>query len=112
MPQAAPRPCAAPRCPALVTGPESRCPAHARPAWATTRGSATARGYGQFWRGARLGLLMAEPLCRACAAEGRVEVAREVDHIVPKARGGTDEATNLQPLCVAHHRSKTARESA
>lgn len=33
--------------------------------------------------------------------------ATDVDHIVPKVHGGTDDASNLQSLCIAHHRLKT-----
>jgi hypothetical protein len=36
--------------------------------------------------------------------------ATEVDHIVPKAFGGTDHASNLRSLCAAHHRLKTATQ--
>jgi len=34
--------------------------------------------------------------------------ATDVDHIVPKVHGGTDDTSNLQSLCAAHHRLKTA----
>lgn len=36
----------------------------------------------------------------------------EADHIVPLEDGGEHELENLQPLCVPHHREKTARENA
>jgi 5-methylcytosine-specific restriction endonuclease McrA len=36
--------------------------------------------------------------------------ATEVDHIVPKIRGGSDEAANLQSLCARHHRIKTTQD--
>ena len=36
--------------------------------------------------------------------------AKEVDHIITKAKGGTDDPDNLQSLCVQCHREKTARE--
>lgn len=35
--------------------------------------------------------------------------ATEVDHIIELAQGGTDEIENLQPLCTACHKAKTAR---
>ncbi len=37
--------------------------------------------------------------------------ATDVDHIVPKVRGGSDDERNLQSLCAAHHRVKTARQN-
>lgn len=41
--------------------------------------------------------------CRICAKTG-VEI--EVDHIVPVARGGSDDMENLQTLCVPCNRGK------
>jgi 5-methylcytosine-specific restriction protein A len=35
----------------------------------------------------------------------------EVDHILPKSQGGTDDRANLQGLCRTHHSAKTMRES-
>lgn len=34
-----------------------------------------------------------------------------VDHIVPKAEGGTDEDENLQAICKRCHKLKTEAES-
>jgi len=51
-------------------------------------------------------VLRRDPLCRACGHA----ISTEVDHIVPKARGGTDEESNLQGLCSACHAAKTARD--
>ncbi|EHS1339913.1 HNH endonuclease, partial [Escherichia coli] len=36
--------------------------------------------------------------------------AKTVDHIIPKAHGGTDADCNLQSLCWPCHKAKTARE--
>jgi 5-methylcytosine-specific restriction protein A len=44
-------------------------------------------------------------LCRVC---GRP--ASEVDHVVAKARGGSDDEANLQAICSACHAKKTALE--
>lgn len=49
-------------------------------------------------------------LCESCDKEGRITPGVEVDHIVPVSRGGTDEISNLQLLCVPCHRKKTANE--
>ena len=40
-----------------------------------------------------------------------VTAAAEVDHIIPLARGGTNDLANLQPLCKSCHSRKTMRES-
>ncbi|GEB79233.1 hypothetical protein DDE01_06480 [Desulfovibrio desulfuricans] len=55
-------------------------------------------------------MLREEPLCRACAAQGRITAATDVDHIVSRAQGGTDDRANLQPLCHACHSRKTAQQ--
>jgi 5-methylcytosine-specific restriction endonuclease McrA len=64
------------------------------------------------WQRMRLSVLNHEPLCRACASDGRVEAATVVDHI---RRHNNDinlfyDRTNLQPLCVPCHNFKTAGE--
>ena len=33
-----------------------------------------------------------------------------VDHVIPKAEGGTDDETNLQTLCKTCHNVKTDQE--
>lgn len=47
--------------------------------------------------------------CQAC---GIVTEAGEVDHITPRALGGSDDMHNLAWLCVDCHKEKTARELA
>lgn len=71
------------------------------------RGSASARGYGRAWAARRAAYLADHPWC---AAEGCGEPAVEVDHIVPRRRGGSDDDSNLQGLCRRHHSEKTVRE--
>ena len=44
--------------------------------------------------------------CVLCQTPGRLEV----DHIIPKAKGGTDNLTNLQTLCRGCHIQKTRTE--
>jgi hypothetical protein len=52
-----------------------------------------------------------EPLCRLCKAAGRITAAVCVDHKVPLADGGSmHDPENLQPLCSACHRKKSAIE--
>lgn len=60
------------------------------------------------WRRLRKAVLRAEPLCRAC----KVELAVEVDHIVPVAEGGAElDRDNVQPLCADCHERKTRAEA-
>jgi 5-methylcytosine-specific restriction protein A len=116
MPAALPRPCRYPGCGVVNDPPnaDGYCSTHRREAaWGgRAKGSAHRRGYGVAWRRLRGDVLAREPLCRACHAAGRVTVATEVDHIVPKARGGGDDQGNLQPLCAACHATKSAAEGA
>lgn len=76
------------------------------------RGTSTERGYDARWQRARKAFLMGNPLCSHCKAEGRVEAATVVDHIQPHR--GDDalfwDRANWQPLCKAHHDTKTATE--
>jgi 5-methylcytosine-specific restriction endonuclease McrA len=101
MPQAPLRAC---RCGRLLRG-RARCLA-CRPAFGSSVGSATARGYGRVWLGYRRAALERDGFrCVRCRRQ-----ATEVDHVVPRAWGGTDEAENLQSLCGDCHRAKSARE--
>lgn len=49
-------------------------------------------------------------LCQPCRARDKLTEATEVDHIKPKAHGGTDDIGNLQAICNRCHRAKTAQE--
>jgi 5-methylcytosine-specific restriction protein A len=62
--------------------------------------SRQSRGYGAAWSRVRLRVLARDGhLCRRCALAGRVTVGTEVHHVLPKARGGTDDMANLEVLC-------------
>lgn len=64
------------------------------------------------WQRCRERYLAAHPLCAHCARDGRTVAAAEVDHVVPRARGGAMfDWGNLQALCADHHRRKTAAEN-
>lgn len=59
--------------------------------------------------------LTAEPLCRDCKElHGRVRVATVPDHILPLAKGGTDDGQVVSPqircLCAECHRLRTAEQ--
>ena len=69
------------------------------------RPSSAKLGYGRRWQRLRKMQLAREPLCRECDG-----IATQVDHIVPKSEGGTDDQENLQSLCHSCHSRKTARE--
>ena len=102
MPLAPLRPCAYPRCPALVRGAQ-RCPEHTQgtDAQRATRPSAHARGYTHAWSEARTLFLKQHPLCATCLAAGRVVPAQVVDHVVPHRgdQGLFWDERNWQPLC-------------
>jgi 5-methylcytosine-specific restriction protein A len=77
-----------------------------------TRSSSCERGYNYRWRKARIAYLIAHPLCVECSAEGRVEQAVIVDHIIPH-RGNRElfwNKNNWQGLCKCHHDTKTATQ--
>lgn len=54
----------------------------------------------------RAQILARDPVCRVCNRAESVQV----DHIVPLSHGGGDEYANLQGICIACHKDKTARE--
>jgi 5-methylcytosine-specific restriction enzyme A len=112
-PQAAPRPCSYPGCPALVRD-GSRCERHRqqeRKQYDRDRARDPLHTFysSQAWRAARRQQLAQEPLCRMCKAEGRIKVAVIADHITPIAKGG-DPFGELQSLCWSHHSAKSIAE--
>jgi 5-methylcytosine-specific restriction protein A len=74
-----------------------------------SRLSPSRRGYDAAWRKIRENVLAEEPFCREFAKHQRVEIATDVDHIIPLARGGTHDWGNLQPLCEACHSRKSVK---
>lgn len=113
MPTAAPKPCIV--CRALVHDGTTRCSAHkvAPGTFADERrGSRHERGYGSAWDKTRARILRRDAgICQACAKLGHVHRGTEVDHVVPKAEGGSDDDSNLQTICTSAHRVKTAAEA-
>lgn len=78
-------------------------------AWSTE--SRHARGYGTRWTKLREARLRIDSyLCVPCSKERRTTPATEVDHVQPKAKGGTDDMDNLQSICSECHKAKTARD--
>lgn len=117
MPNAASRPCRHPGCGQLVRDGSSYCHAHQSDRRTTRfgddrRGSASERGYGSAWAKLRGRIMQRDcGLCQPCLKAGRVTPARQVDHIISKAEGGTDDEDNLQAICMDCHKSKTGREA-
>lgn len=115
MPRRVMRPCKHRGCRALVAGGKSYCEAHASEEvkWApdSKRGNRHARGYGNAWVAIRARILSRDSgLCQPCKRAGRVTIATEVDHIIPKSQGGTDDDDNLQTICSPCHKTKTGSE--
>ncbi len=78
-------------------------------AWQRTT-SSHARGYGAKWQKVRLYVLERDRgRCYVCGGDG----ANQVDHVVSRAKGGSDHPSNLRAIhdkpC---HRTKSAREGA
>ena len=71
------------------------------------RPSAHARGYGARWRKLRYIVLHDAPICAVCNRAA----STEVDHVIPKVLGGTDQMSNLQGICWQCHADKTANEN-
>jgi len=64
------------------------------------------------WRTIRQTQISRQPLCQSCLLNGRVEVAKHIDHVFPwKAIGEGAFSLNLmQSLCLECHSHKTALE--
>ncbi len=109
MPNRPPHECNKPGCHRLTT--ERFCAEHSRKDRQRVdarRGTATQRGYGANWRRLRNWYIKTHPLCATCEAKGRLVAATDVDHIVPRSKGGEDDEDNLQSLCRHCHSTKTA----
>ena len=84
-------------------------------AW--SKESRHARGYGSAWTKLRETIIKRDyGLCQQCKREGMLNPYRKgqgfaVDHIIPKAVGGTDEPGNLMLICPEHHLQKSLDEA-
>jgi len=69
------------------------------------------RGYGADWdRRRKRAMVRDNGLCQPCLRKGRPEIAKEVDHIIPRSKGGTEDDKNLQAICTECHKAKTNEE--
>jgi len=53
-------------------------------------------------------VLRRDPLCKLAILCDGTEPSEQVDHIIPRARGGDDSLENLQGACCPCHSHKTA----
>jgi 5-methylcytosine-specific restriction enzyme A len=90
------RPCLT--CGVLIVSGNSHCPAHAK---------TTARGYGSAWQKKAKAFIANHPWCCRCHAIKDLTV----DHIVPKAKGGSDGYDNLRVLCRSCNSAKRDRRT-
>ena len=75
------------------------------------RGNSRMR-YGSGWEKLRKKILERDRyLCQECLKCGIYKTATDVDHIVPLAKGGSNDENNLQSLCHECHKHKTCQES-
>ncbi|WP_330926302.1 HNH endonuclease [Candidatus Sororendozoicomonas aggregata] len=118
MPKRIKRACRQPGCPGTTIHRSGYCEKHQETegSWKKRqdrKGNRHQRGYGTAWQKLRKEILQRDRyLCQSCRAEGRLQAANVVDHIINKASGGTDDPGNLQALCQSCHAAKTGREGA
>jgi DNA-directed RNA polymerase subunit RPC12/RpoP len=72
------------------------------------RPSASQRGYGTEWRRVSAKITAGATACHWCGREFTAQDPATADHLVPKARGGTNDESNLVPA----HRSCNSRRAA
>jgi 5-methylcytosine-specific restriction enzyme A len=104
MPYAPKRPCVDQPCAGFATR-TGRCLPHAQ-IYEQTRRPSVAERYGPDWSAKRRRVLARDPLCRLCGAEPSVEV----DHVLPRSAGGSNDEDNLQGLGRRCHAEKSTRE--
>ena len=113
MPPRTPKACRVRGCRQTTTDPSGYCESHKSEGWKQYKPgqSRHQRGYGSKWDVIRARVLKRDKgLCQLCLHVGVVREAKTVDHIIPKAHGGTNADCNLQSLCWPCHKAKTARE--
>jgi 5-methylcytosine-specific restriction enzyme A len=71
----------------------------------------TPRTRGRKWMKLRdIALQRTQYRCAECLRNDRLTPARQVDHIIPLHKGGTDHPDNLEALCLSCHERKTAAD--
>ena len=70
------------------------------------------RGYGTAWDKLRKVIIARDKgLCQEHRRDGKLRTGNNVDHILSKAKGGTDDPSNLELLCADCHKAKTAKDN-
>jgi 5-methylcytosine-specific restriction protein A len=107
------RPCNYPGCRLRAVAGRDRCERHGglRVRQWSERSRERERIRGRPLQRKRADLFEREPLCRLCVAKGRTTEATIRDHITPLAEGGTEDESNIQPICDDCNRTKTAAEA-
>jgi len=78
-------------------------------AW--SKESAASRGYDYAWTKKRKRIMKRDNgLCQNCLKLNILTKATQCDHIIPKAKGGSDDDDNLQMLCEPCHDEKSLRD--
>lgn len=102
------------RKPCSVCGTPSdgpRCPTHAeksKMAWTRPPGNSAIGRSGSRWQKIREAYFReVYSLCEICCPRDKdtdvVVQAEELDHRIPRDKGGNDDFSNLRPLCLWHH---------
>ena len=73
------------------------------------RPSAAARGYGAAWRKISQQVTAGKTHCEQCGQPFTKANPATADHIVERARGGTDELSNLRCICRSCNSSRGGR---
>lgn len=111
MPKSPPKPCSHPGCTKLAIK-NGRCDDHQPKAWDHKGKTRHERGYDSNWYKIRKRVMeRGGYLCQTCKREGVLTKAVQVDHIIPKFKGGLDCFENLEAICLRHHKEKTKKES-
>lgn len=98
--------CLAPHCPEMVEGRVAYCPTHAPQKVWVKKERTGASG----WAWSRIRRRVLSLANYSCEVPGCGRPATEVDHVVPRAEGGTDDLENLRALCIGCHASKSEDE--
>lgn len=106
MPMGAMSMCTEQGCRTLLARP-GKCLGHKRQPW--QHAIISARTYGTYaHKQARAEAIRREPICYIC----KQKPSSTVDHVVPKAEGGTDHPSNLRGCCSDCQQAKASREGA
>ncbi len=81
-----------------------------RMAWDHGGKTRQARGYGRAHDLMRKHLMQTVITCEECARQGRTTVGTHADHIIPKAKGGSDDRDNYALLCAVCHALKSIHD--